>query len=223
MQMFRRFSTSRVARFAEAAAQTAFVGQSGVGRETLKPLNSRKTFLVDLYSHLLKSNAVVLACHNSTLLLPEDRQLRVELGKVGAQLTIVRSSLMRVALRGIHSPDAAALSKRDPAAQPHPMAPLFAGPSAIITIPELDPAKVDKCISLIDKSQNKLVLLGGQVHGMDSLLYRTDLDELRALPTLPELQAQLAGVLTVLGGAGLTQTLESSAQHLTLALENRPE
>lgn len=185
-------------------------------RQTIKPINSRKTYLVDTYVHLLRSNAVVLALHNSTLLLNEDRILRGELFKAGAKLTFVRSSLMRVALRGLNSPDPAALPKKE--GVQHPLLPVFTGPSAVVTLPSLDPAAVDKVVQIIDKSQNKLVLLAGLVQGIEGAVFREDLDVLRTLPTLKELHAQLAGILTVLGGAGLTQTLQSTPQMLTLTI-----
>lgn len=191
-------------------------------RQTLKPLQSRKTFLVDQYTNLLRSNKVVLALHNSTLLLKEDRALRNELQRAGAHLTVVRSNLMKVALRGINSSDPAAYKpKKTPGVEPfhHPLAPLFAGPSAVITLPELDPKAVDKVVQIIDKSQSKLILLGGQVSGIPGAMFRKDIDVLSKLPTLPELHAQLAGVLTILGGAGLTQTLEASQQKLVLSLQ----
>lgn len=187
-------------------------------RQTIKPLQSRKTFLVDMYTHLVRSNSVVLALHNSTLLLNEDRALRNELQRAGAQLTIVRSNLMKVALRGIDSPDPAAFRPQK-STRMHPLSPLFSGPSAVITIPEMDPAAVDRVVQIVDKSQNKLVLLGGQINGIPGAVLRKDIDVLRKLPTLPELRAQLAGILTVLGGAGLTQTLESSQHQLVLALQ----
>lgn len=190
---------------------------AAVSRQTIKPLSSRKTFLVDTYAHLVRSNAVVLALHNSTLLLNEDRLLRAELLKAGAKLTVVRSSLMRVALRGLNAADPAALAKAD--GVKHPLLSVFTGPSAVVTLPSLDPAAVDRVVQIIDKSQNKLILLAGLVRGIEGAVFREDLDVLRKLPTLPELHAQLAGVLTVLGGAGLTQTLQSTPQMLALTID----
>lgn len=195
-----------------------FQSTQAASRDTWKALNSRKTYLVDRYVQLVRSNPVVLALHNSTLLKRDDNQLRQDILKAGGQLTIVRSGLMRVALRGLEHPDpASSEAHRIYRGKGHPLSKFFQGPSAIVTLPSLEPTAVDKICSVIEKSGNKLVLLGGQVDG--GALSRAQVDEFRKMPGMAELRAQLAGVLTILGGAGLVKTLQASPQKLYLTLD----
>lgn len=199
-----------------------FQSTQSPSRDSFKALGSRKTYLVDTYVHLLRSSPVVLALHNSTLLKRDDNQLRQDIQKTGGQLTVVRSGLMRVALRGLgHADPASTEAHRLYARKTHPLSKFFKGPSAIVTLPSLEPSAVDKICAIIEKSGNKLVLLGGQVDG--GALSRGQVEEFRKMPGLAELRAQLAGVLTVLGGAGLVQTLQASPQKLYLTLRQHSE
>lgn len=187
-------------------------------RSTFKKEASRKTYLVDTYTHVLRKNPIILALHNSTLLKNEDQKFRQDIRNAGANFMVVRSNLFKVALRGLEHPDPASREAHKLYQNArHPLFPLFDGPSAIVSIPEVDPSIVDKVLSLIEKSNSRLILLGGQVDG--SVMERLDLERLRKMPTLPELQSQLAGVLTLLSGAGLVNTLESSSKMLYLTLD----
>ncbi|PRT55178.1 54S ribosomal protein L11, mitochondrial [Wickerhamiella sorbophila] len=194
----------------------AAAAPESVVRQTLKPLDSRKTYLVDQYTHLLRSNAVMLILHNPTLLKAENQQLRNDIRKAGGTLTVVRSRVFKATLRGIdHADPASVEAHKEFARAKNPLMDLFDGPSAVVTIPNLDPKAVDKVVSLIDKT--RMVVLGGRVDG--SQISVSQVQNLRKMPSLEELRAQLAGVLTVLGGAGLVNTLQASSNMLYLTLD----
>lgn len=211
----------------QAAAMTTAAAQTSVDtqappqtRITVKPLASRKTYLVDSYAHLLKSSPVVLVVHHNNLVKADNNNLRGLIKKAGGQLTITRSRLFKVALRAKDhedpaSKDAQLTLKREK----HPLAPLFAGPSAVITFPELDPKKVEAVVNVIDKSKGNLTLLGSLID--NQVLSVPEVNKFKSLPTLPELRSQLVGVLSILGGAGLVQTLEASGKVLYLTMDER--
>lgn len=206
----RCFSTSKV-------ANTLLEATS---RNTVKPLNSRKTYLIDVYSRLLRNSPVILVVHHNNLLKSDDLNLRMQIKNAGGELTISRASLLKVALRGLEhqdpaSKEAAEIYKK----AEHPLFPLLSGPTGIITFPELNPKAVDDVVKSLDKSKGNLVLLGALVD--QNLLSVQDVNVFKALPTLPEVRSQLVGVLSILGGAGLVQTLEASSKVLYLTMEER--
>ena len=189
-------------------------------RQTVKPLSTRKTYLVDTYSHILKSNPVILVLHHNNLLKSDNNNLRGLIKKAGGSLTVTRSRLFKVALRGKdHEDPASKDAQRALRGFKHPLAPLFSGPTAVITFPELDPKKVENVIKVIDKSSGNLTLLGSLID--NQVLAVPEVHKFKALPTLPELRSQLVGVLSILGGAGLVQTLEASGKVLYLTMEER--
>lgn len=191
-------------------------------RNTVKPLDSRKTYLVDVYTHLIRTNPILLILHHSGLVKTEDQQIRQDIKNAGGQYTMIRDKLFRVALRGLECPDPASVEARQLYREnKHPLDELLVGPTAIVSVDSMDPTAVNRIVNVIDKTNNKLILLGGQVDG--SLLYRTEIDAFMKLPSFPELRAQLAGVLTILGGAGLVQTLQSTSNMLYLSLKQHNE
>lgn len=189
-------------------------------RQTVKPLNSRKTYLVDVYSQLLKKSPVVLVVHHNNLLKGDDRALRAQIKTAGGELIITRANLFKVALRGIeHDDPASKEAQKQFKKSQHPIFPLLSGPTGIVAFSELDPKAVDNVVRALDKSKGSLVLLGAYID--NKVLSVNDVNVFKALPTLSEVRSQLVGVLSILGGAGLVQTLEASSKVLYLTMDER--
>lgn len=101
----------------------------------------------------------------------------------------------------------------------HPLAPLLNGPTAIITIKKCDPPTVEQVLKVLKSMNEKLFLIGARV---ESSIYDTEqIGQFKDLPLKEQLQGQLAGLLSLLGGAGLIRTLESAGTHLYLTLDQR--
>lgn len=189
-------------------------------RNTGKHILTRKTFLVDYYKYLNDSNEIVLYVHHNNLIKSENKKFRSELNKAGAKLNIIRNSIYNVYLRSEHENDPADLetSKRNRNVV-HPFSSLLNGPTGIITIPKCDPQAVTQILKILKSANEKLILIGARV---EQKVYDIDqVDKFKDLPSKEELQGQLAGLLTVLGGAGLVRTLEASSNTLYLTLEER--
>lgn len=189
-------------------------------RDTLKPLDSRKTHLVDDYTRILRGNPILLITHYGGLLKNENQTIRSDIKKAGGRLIVTRSKLFQVALRGLEDEDPASKRAHEKYSRSkHPLSSYFSGPSAVVAIPEINPAIVKDVVKVLDKSGDRLILLGAYVDG--SIQSRADVELFKELPTLDQLRANLTGVLTVLGGAGLVQTLEASSKVLYLTMESR--
>lgn len=223
--MITRLSSRLSIRSGSDCSRHCFTGQNIRGyatSETWKSPGARKTLLVQEYTKLLRTSPVVLVAHNGTLLKTENESLRAQLKKVGAKLTVTRSALFRVALRGLSHEEPASIEARKlHRYSNHPLMAYFKGPSAVITLAEMDPRKTEEVVKIVDKMGEKLLLLGALIDG--DTMDRAMVDEFKKLPTLEELRANLVGVLTVLGGAGLVQTLQSSSNMLYLMLNSRKE
>lgn len=190
-------------------------------RTTVKPLNSRKTFLIDSYKHMMDTSPVLLFCHHNNLMKGENAHFRSELNKIGAKLTILRNNLFQVYLRTSRNPDPAAPVKRSEQDWNHPLLPLFKGPTAAISFKETDPAKVKKVMKLLEKSQDKLFIIGAKVENDAYDLKK--LQSFKDLPTKTQLQSELLGLLHILSGAGLVQTLEAGSNMLYLTLKSHED
>lgn len=189
-------------------------------RKTTKHVLLRKTFLVDYYKHLNDTNEIVLYAHHNNLLKNDTLRVRADLQKLGAKLTYVRNNLYNVYLRSAHEADPA-LHKNTlkNKLNVHPLALLLNGPTAVITIPLCDPTVVAQVMKVLKQAGEKLFLIGARI---ESSVYNvSQVDEFKTLPTKDQLQGQLAGLLTVLGGAGLVRTLESTGSMLYLTMGQR--
>lgn len=207
------FSTSSISR----QADEHFASET---RKTTKHVLSRKTFLVDYYKFLNDKNAIVLYVHHNNLVKNDNLRMRREFQKLGVQMTYLRNSLYKVYLRSAHEQDPA-LHKNTIKNKKveHPLSPLLNGPTAVITIPECDPSVVELVLKTLKQAGEKLFLVGARV---ETSVYDIDkVNEFKKLPSKEQLQAQLAGLLTVLGGAGLVRTLESNGTLLYLTLDQR--
>lgn len=216
-QTVQRFATAFCA-VRSYATETTSVTE--IVRKTVKPVDSRKTYLVDTYTHIIKNSPVLLVLHHNNLLKADNNNLRAQIKKAGGDLTVTRSRIFRVALRGKDHEDPASLEAAEQyRRKPHPLSALFSGPSAVISFSDLDPKKVEKVINIVDKSKNNLILLGSVVD--NKVMSVSEVQEFKKLPNLAELRGQLLGVLNILGGAGLVRTLETAGQHLYLTMEER--
>lgn len=133
---------------------------------------------------------------------------------------VLNSGMYRRFLTSSHEPDPAApgvLQKNKQAT--HPLLPLFVGPTALIAVPSCDTSVVKALIKICKQSNEKLILLGAKIE--QQIMDLDGINRVKDLPSKHELQGQLAGVLTVLGGAGLVRTLESSPSMLYLTLQAR--
>lgn len=190
------------------------------GRKTTKHVLSRKTFLIDYYKHLNDQNEIVLYVHHNNLAKSDNIKVRDELKKLGVTLTYIRNRVYDVYLRSQNEEDPAAHKNTMKNKKVvHPLSVLLNGPTAIITVPKCDPTVVDKVTKVLRQSQEKLILIGARI---ETSVYNIDeVDAFKILPTKDQLQGQLAGLLTVLGGAGLVRTLETAGTMLYLTLDQR--
>lgn len=187
-------------------------------RKSAKDPNSRKTFLVDYYKYLNDTNEIVLFAHHNNITKNDNLKIRSDLKKHGAKLNIIRNNLYEVYLRSEHESDPAdaIISKKNKNVK-HPLAPLLVGPTAVITIPKCEPAIVQQVLKVLKTAQERLILIGAKIE--TSFFDIDDVNKFKDLPSRDQLQGQLAGLLSVLGGAGLVQTLEASTKHLYLTLD----
>lgn len=195
-----------------------------VARNTLKALNSRKTFSIDLYKSILDSNEIVLFVHRNNLVKADNDRFRQEIIDNGGKFTVIKNSLMKVLLKfENHSDPASKSAKRffmrnkDRISQ-NPLIPLLKGPTGIISIKECDPSKVFKILKFLKSTNEKLFLIGGKIES--KVFDINQIDEFKNLKTKPELQLELAGILTMLSGAGLVQVLQAAPQSLYLTMKS---
>ncbi|QFZ27098.1 putative 54S ribosomal protein [Clavispora lusitaniae] len=189
-------------------------------RKTTKHVLSRKTFLVDYYKHLNDTNDIVLYVHHNNLVKNDNVKVRSDFQKLGVKMTYIRNRLYDVYLRSSHEEDPALHKNtlKNKKVQ-HPLSVLLNGPTAVITIPKCEPSVVEQVMKILKQAGEKLILIGARIE--TSIYNIDDLDKFKSLPNKEQMQSQLAGLLTVLGGAGLVRTLESNGTMLYLTLEQR--
>ncbi|ODV84256.1 hypothetical protein CANARDRAFT_29407 [[Candida] arabinofermentans NRRL YB-2248] len=211
-------------------AQSNFVDSVSVvddllpSRNTVKPVASRKTYLIDIYKYFYEQNDIVLIAHHNNMLASDNEKVRKQLQAAGADFRKVKTSLFKHYLRASSHPDPASKAANRQVKRKrirHPLEPLLRGPSSLILIKDVDPKKVKDVLNVLKQQKEKLFLVGGRV-GND-MMDLTKINEFKELQTLPELQAQLAGILTMLSGAGLVQTLQSTSSVLYLNLDAHKE
>ncbi|QLL34815.1 hypothetical protein HG536_0H01900 [Torulaspora globosa] len=205
-----------------ASAKTRLQSHTdAAGRVTVKPADSRKTFLIDSYKHLMEANPVVLFVHYNNLLKNEDQHYRSLVKQNGGKLTMLRNGVFGAYLKNSHAADPCGPISRKERNRNHPLLPLFKGPTAAISFPETSPASVAKILKVLEKAQDKLFVVGAKVEA--EVYDVASLNQFKTLPGKTELQAQLVGLLNVLGGAGLVRTLEAGSQTLYLTLSSHHE
>jgi large subunit ribosomal protein L10 len=192
-------------------------------RDTFKHVLSRKTFLIDYYKYLNDNNAIILYVHHNNINKAENAKIRSDIKNAGGRLNIIKNSLYKVYLRNEEEADPASRhnkkSSGETPGQEHPLAPLLNGPTGIITIPTCEPSVVSAILKILKSANDKAFLIGARVE--TSVFDIAQVDQFKDLPNQQQLQSQLAGLLTILGGAGLVQTLQASSTNLYLTMEER--
>lgn len=196
-------------------------------RSTLKSADSRKTYLVDMYSHLWKENQIVLLAHHNNLLSTENENIRKQLKKVdeknnSVEFRKLKGSIFKYFLRASNHPDpaskAAARSIKRKNIR-HPLENLLKGPTAAIIIKDLDPSLVKKVSKVLASQKERLFIMGGKVG--DEYMTLENIEEFKTLKSLPELRAELVSLLNMASGGGIVRTLEASTNALAMTLESR--
>lgn len=190
-------------------------------RNTVKPLESRKTFLVDFYKDLDQNNSIILFTHRNNLVKQDNNRFRQEIAEAGGKLTILRNRIFQVYLRSkTHSDPASKKASKEvhKNSAKHPLEPLLRGPTAAIAIKECDPSVVRAVLKVLKSANERLFLVGAKIE--NQVYDLNQVNDFKELPTKPELHSQLAGILTFLGGAGLVQTLESTSNVMYLTLDS---
>lgn len=213
-------STRSYATTATAKAATS-ASSAGVSRpvEYLKDKDSRKTYLINRYKYLLSDAQIVLFAHHNNLLHNEVNAYRDQIRSFGGDLTVVRNNLLKAYLRAENEAEPASVEAHEKTKRvKHPLSQLLTGPTAIITIKENNPAIVNKIVKFINSTNEKLFIVGARIE--NNVFDVAKINQFKDLPTLEQLHAQLAGMLTLLSGAGLVQVLQSASQHLYLTLDS---
>lgn len=198
-------------------------------RSTLKAADSRKTYLVDMYSHLWKENEIVLLAHHNNLLSSENENIRKQLKKIDEknktskiEFRKLKGSIFKYFLRAVSHPDpaskaAARMIKRKNIR--HPLENLLKGPTAAIIIKDLDPSLVKQVSKVLASQKERLFIMGGKVG--NEYMTIENIEEFKNLKTLPELRAELVTLLNMASGGGVVKILEASTNALAMTLECR--
>ncbi len=198
-------------------------------RNTFKAADSRKTYLMDTYTHLWRENSIVLLAHHNNLLSTENESIRKQFKKINAKnennkldFRKLKSPLFKYFLRASEHPDPASKAAFRMVKSKHPKHPLenlCRGPTAAIIIRDLDPQIVKEVAKVLSQQKEKLFIMGGKVG--DEYMTLDDIENFKTLKSLPELRAELVGLLTMASGGGVVRTLESATNSLAMTLESR--
>ncbi|KAK9489734.1 hypothetical protein V1508DRAFT_435513 [Lipomyces doorenjongii] len=189
-------------------------------RNTVKPLDSRKTFLIDRYAYIIRNRPLMVFVQHNNLLKSDSLQIRNQFKKIGVTFTVLRVNLFNVALRNSSHPDPASWEAQQMyRGVRHPLKDLLAGPTAVVSFDDVDPQKLKSVVDVVEKSGGRLLLLGAWLD--ERLLDREEVGVVKNFGTLDQLRSGLLGVLEVLRGAGLANTLSSTSTSLYLTLEGR--
>lgn len=198
-------------------------------RNTLKAADSRKTYLIDMYTHLWRENEIVLLAHHNNLLSTENESIRKQLKKINEknqsnslEFRKLKGSIFKYFLRASLHPDPASkaasrMIKRKRVK--HPLENLLKGPTAAIIIRDLDPKLVKQVSKVLASQKEKLFIMGGKVG--NEYMTIDKIEEFKDMKSLPELRAELVGLLSMASGGGIVRTLESATNSLAMTLESR--
>ncbi|KAG0682045.1 hypothetical protein C6P40_005450 [Pichia californica] len=197
-------------------------------RTTHKAIDSRKTYLIDMYTHMWRENSIILLAHHNNLLSTENDSIRKLFKKVDdknktnkVEFRKLKGSLFKYFLRASSHADPASkaanrMIKRNKIR--HPLENLLKGPTAAIMIRDLDPKLVKEVSKVLASQKEKLFIMGGKVG--DEYMTLENIDAFKNLKSLPELRAELVGLLTMASGAGVVRTLEAATTNLAMTLES---
>ncbi|KAK9478656.1 hypothetical protein V1514DRAFT_330668 [Lipomyces japonicus] len=208
---------------ASSTTTTAAATPTPTIRDTVKPLDSRKTFLVDRYTFLLRNFPLLVFVQHNNLLKHESTALRNQFKTIGADLTVLRTNLFKVALRNREAEDPASWeAHRQFRSRRSPFVEFLHGPTAVIKFGDNDAQVLKQAVEIVEKSAGRLMLLGAQFD--QQLLSRDGIDRVKNLGSVDQVRGELAGVLEVLRGAGLVHTLQAAGgTQLYLTLQARKQ
>ena len=159
---------------------------------------AQKAELVTALHEVFDNTAVVVVAHYAGLSVADMNGLRGEMRSAGASLKVAKNRLVKIALEG--TPVAGA-------------ADLFVGPTAIAYSD--DPVAAPKVAVDYAKKNPNFVVLGG---AMGELVLDADgVKSLAALPSLDELRAKIAGMVTQ-PAAKIAQVVNAPAGQLARVL-----
>lgn len=194
-------------------------------RTTLKASDSRKTYLVDMYTQMWKNNEIVLLAHHNNLLSTENDNIRKALGKIGdgkaVEFRKLKSSIFKYFLRASEHPDPASKAANRMIRRRkirHPLESLLKGPTAALVIRDLDPKTVKEVVKVLTSQKEKLFIMGGKVG--EDIMTLQDIQAFKESKSLPELRSELVGLLTLGAGGSLVRTLEATSHSLAMNLES---
>lgn len=138
-------------------------------RLTVKPLNSRKTLLMDQYKSIWEDNKMILFVHYNNLLKQEDHQLRLQLNQLNINFTHLRNNLFKVYLKNMNRIDPVAPYDNSQYSNQlllnHPINKLIKGPTALISYSTVDSSIMNQIFNIIKQSKGKLIPLGAVIDG----------------------------------------------------------
>lgn len=189
-----------------------------VSRITVKPLLSRKTWLLDSYATIMNQHKMVLFAHYNNLLQAEDSLMRNNISKIGGKIIYLRTGLFKIwCQNSLKSDICAPIKENDKIHRSHPLLPLLAGPTAMVAFPMAEPKKLGQAIRQLKKGNSSLILLGGLV---ESQVMNVDqLAEFSKLHDKSQLQEQLVNLLER-NSRDLLNVLTHESTHLVNVLQN---
>ncbi len=138
---------------------------------------AEKTKLVKALVEDFKSSEVVVVAHYTGLNVSEMENLRVQMKQAGGQVRVAKNRLAKLALKETDSAD---------------ISDLFKGPTLVAYSD--DPVTAPKIAVGFAKDNEKLVILGGTMGSTE--LDADGVKALASMPSLDELRAKIAGLLT---------------------------
>ncbi|KAK5779702.1 mitochondrial 54S ribosomal protein uL10m MRPL11 PWA37_000907 [Arxiozyma heterogenica] len=200
-------------------------------RLSVKPLNSKKTLLIDQYKNVWDNNKMIIFCHYNNLLKQEDHQLRLQLTNITKNISDqdenkisfihIRNNLFKVFLQNMNLEDPVAPydKKKDYSKLivNHPLNKLIKGPTAIIAYPKADCNIMRSIVQLISNSKGKLIPLGGVIEGkVLNLDWINAFNQINA--TQDQLYQMLVSQLSYNAGGNLIDTLQLLSNNLVGSL-----
>jgi len=138
---------------------------------------AEKAELVDTLTEAFKGSGAIVVAHYAGLTVAELESLRVQMKQAGGQVKVAKNRLAKLALKNTENADISAL---------------FTGPTVVAY--SADPITAPKiAVKFADKNQ-KFEILGGAMGSTE--LDASGVKALAELPSLDELRAKLAGLLT---------------------------
>ncbi len=166
-------------------------------------LRAKKVDIVDRLRGVFSDAGVVVVTHFQGLTVAEVTELRRGMREVGAKFRVTKNRLAKIALADTEF---------------QPIADLFKGPTAIAY--SSDPVAAPRAAVNFAKKNDKLIIVGGGLDG--SLLSAEQVRTLAELPSLDQLRAKLAGLITT-PAARLVGVLQAPAGQLARVMAARAE